>query len=95
VGKHGESQCAVYEIMWGNMVRARQTTEDSRVHALSMEDVSLQAHPEYIILIAFPRLQWLANTSQSYIIRTLPVLLEIRLPAACSCVKIILADGKF
>ena len=47
----------------------------THTHALTHTHVHARARThKYIILIAFPQQQWLANTPQCYVIRTLPVL---------------------
>jgi len=74
--------CAIYEIMKKNVVEAErpQMTIQNAVHALCMLDNQGCTHSEYVIFIAFPRLQWLINCALYYVILScLIILLSLRM----------------
>jgi hypothetical protein len=53
---------AVYEIMWKNVVRVRQTTDDNIIQRMRFAcwiTKVTDTHSECVILIALPRQQWL------------------------------------
>jgi hypothetical protein len=53
---------SVYEIMWKKYGTARQATDDNIIRRMRFARWVTKAtdtHPEYVILIAFPRQQWL------------------------------------
>ena len=54
--------CAVYEIMWKNIVRAGQVTDDNitqRMHIACLIPKATHTHSEYVIIIALPLLTFL------------------------------------
>ena len=53
---------AVYEIMWKNVVRVRQATDDNKIRRMRIAcwiTKVTDKHSECVILIALPRQQWL------------------------------------
>ena len=59
---------------------AAQATDDNMAHAHCRLDTQgyKHTHSEYVIPLAFPLQQWLHERPQSYVIRTLPVLLSVK-----------------
>ena len=57
--------CAVCEIMWKNVVEGQATDENilRRVRITCWITTATNTFSEYVILIAFPRLQWLLGCS--------------------------------
>ena len=56
--------CTVYEILWKNMVTARQATDDNIIWHMQFAcwiTRIIDAHSEYVILIAFPQQQSLCE----------------------------------
>jgi len=51
--------CAVYEIMWKNIVEPGRPQMTYGAHTACWIPMSTNRHSEYIILIAFPLQQWL------------------------------------
>jgi hypothetical protein len=57
---------AVYEIMWKNVRRAEQATDDNiarRMRFACWITKTTDTHSEYVILIAFTRQQWLLESA--------------------------------
>jgi hypothetical protein len=60
---------------------ARQATDDNRTRSMRIAcwiTKATNAHSEYVILIAFPRQQWLRERASVLHLRILPVLFKIR-----------------
>ena len=70
---------AVYEIMWKNIVeRGRPEMTIWRMRFACWIPKATNTHSECVILIAFPRQQWLRERASVLRLRTLPVLFKIR-----------------
>ena len=69
--------CAVYEIMWKNILRDGHATDDYiiwRMRVACCIPKDTDTHTEYVILIALPRYRWLCERASVLRCTTLPVL---------------------
>jgi hypothetical protein len=64
--------------MWKNVAQ-QEETDDIMVHGHFTLDTQGYKHTlsEYVILIAFPKQQWLYKAPLHYVIHTLPILFKI------------------
>ena len=64
-------------MMWKNVVETREATVDNITRPkriACLVNKATDTHTEYVLLITFPRQEWLCERVSKLLIRTLPVL---------------------